>query len=277
MSTPGNRAREEPIESLLKDGHPAYPKSKIFDQEDHLRHQRMIRAVIQLWLIIGNILLLGGSAVLVWMYGPVLTLVVTAGALLLVSVGLGLYFFYRQYERIRTGKLFLRKLHQVRKERLLEEISPGDEESLLATHKRYREETPEVVEAYREESNKYRRTHNIFQGITIVGSIAISTLATAAVSQESFRWVTVAISLIVGISAGFTGYFKYRERSFSLQQTADSIERQYYSVDLRVGRYRGKSEAVAYADFAHEVVLLREEQSKRQQQLEQPAEVKQEQ
>ncbi|WP_246106171.1 DUF4231 domain-containing protein [Pseudonocardia kunmingensis] len=185
--------------------------------------------------------------------------------------------YYRQYERIRQGKLRLRKLNQVRKEHLLEEASQAGDASLLAIHKRYREEAPDVVEAYREESNKYRRTHNVLQGITIVGSITISTLATAAVTQESFRWLTVAISLIVGIAAGFTGYFKYRERSFNLQQTADSIERQYYSVELRVGRYRGKAEADAYADFAHEVEWLREEQSKRQQQLEQPAEVKQEQ
>jgi hypothetical protein len=94
---------------------------------------------------------------------------------------------------------------------------------------------------------------------------------------ETFDWFTVAVSLVVGISAGFTGYFKYRERSFNLQQTADAIERQYHMVELRVGRHRGKTETDAYSDFANEVEWLREEQNKRQQQLEQPPDVKQEQ
>lgn len=80
----------------------------------------------------------------------------------------------------------------------------------------------------------------------------------------------------VGLAAGFTGYFKYHERSFNLQQTADAIEREYEAVELRVGRYAGKSDEEAYALFADVVERHRDEQNKRQQQLDQPVEVKRE-
>ena len=32
------------------------------------------------------------------------------------------------------------------------------------------------------------------------------------------------MTFAVGIASGFMGYFKYKERSFYLQQTADAIE-----------------------------------------------------
>ena len=233
----GDISTEESLESLLADGHPAHIKSRIFDQEEHLHHERLIRRFIALWLFVGNLLLLASCVTLAWLLelrDPILL----GGATFVVagSCGQATFLYYRQYRRIRKAELYLRKLHQVRKERLLEDMRIGDGEDLLAIHKRYREEIPEVVDAYRNESNRHRRVHNAFQGITIVGSIATSTLATAAVSLETFDWFTVAVSLVVGISAGFAGYFKYRERSFNLQQTADAIERQ--SGPLQLGGRR---------------------------------------
>ncbi|MFC0111500.1 hypothetical protein [Kibdelosporangium aridum] len=71
---------------------------------------------------------------------------------------------------------------------------------------------------------------------------------------------------------------RYREDIPEVQQAADSIERSYYSVELRAGRYAvAGDEKAAYRMFVNEVESLREEQGKRQQQLEQPVEVKQEQ
>jgi hypothetical protein len=77
-----------------------------------------------------------------------------------------------------------------------------------------------------------------------------------------------------GLSAGFMGYFKYHERSFNLQQTADAIEREYEAVDLRVGRYEDMGDESAYSLFADTVERMRDEENKRQQKLDQPVEVK---
>jgi len=43
---------------------------------------------------------------------------------------------------------------------------------------------------------------------------------------------------MVGVSSVFMGYFKYKERSFYLQQTADAIETEWEAVDVGVGRYK---------------------------------------
>lgn len=76
----------------------------------------------------------------------------------------------------------------------------------------------------------------------------------------------------VDVAAGFTGYFKFRERSFYLQQTSDSIYQELSAVGLGIGRHKGKTEPEAMTEFTEQVELLKIEQRKRQQQLEQPSE-----
>jgi hypothetical protein len=71
------------------------------------------------------------------------------------------------------------------------------------------------------------------------------------------------------------GYFKYKERSFYLQQTADAIESEWEAVEIGVGRYkRIENEDEALAEFVEEVHRLKSEQKKRQQNLEQPPEAR---
>jgi hypothetical protein len=72
----------------------------------------------------------------------------------------------------------------------------------------------------------------------------------------------------VSISAGFTGYFKYRERSFNQQQTADAIAREAKAVELGIGDYAVPEEE-ALKMFAQKVEDLKEEQRKKELQLEQ--------
>ncbi|MFF4493386.1 DUF4231 domain-containing protein [Streptomyces sp. NPDC001546] len=137
----------------------------------------------------------------------------------------------------------------------------------------YRETVPAVVEQFRAEGKGYRRTHNIFQSVIIIGSLATSTAASLADAPPPYKWITVATSFAVGLSAGFTGYFKFRERSFYLQQTADSIEEEYDSVTLGVGRYKSiADDEASLVEFTERVEVLKSDQKKRQQQLDQPTE-----
>jgi replication-associated recombination protein RarA len=71
------------------------------------------------------------------------------------------------------------------------------------------------------------------------------------------------------------GYFKYKERSFYLQQTADAIETEWEAVEVGVARYKDASDETArLALFVDEVHHLKSEQKKRQQSLEQPPDVR---
>ena len=120
-------------------------------------------------------------------------------------------------------------------------------------------------------SKRYRRVHNWFQAIIIIGSLGTTTLAGLESYYPALRWGTIGLSFSVGISAGFTGYFKFRERSFYLQQTADSIEQEFSSVQLRIGPYSGASDDEVLRIFAERVENLKDEQRKREQQLDQPS------
>ncbi|HWZ20523.1 MAG TPA: DUF4231 domain-containing protein [Ktedonobacteraceae bacterium] len=146
----------------------------------------------------------------------------------------------------------------------------------LTPLEKYLEDTPGIIQNFRRESNNYRVKANFYQILIIVGSV----LATSASSAVGFglnnilRWIAPAISIMVAISAGLMAYFKFREKSFNLQQTADAIEQEYNAVELGIGYYKGKQPQEALQLFAEHVELLKDEQKKRQQQLEQPPDIK---
>jgi hypothetical protein len=136
----------------------------------------------------------------------------------------------------------------------------------------YRDSIPQDIEKYRGEGTYYRRIHNFLQAVIIVGALAASTLTSLIQSNPQLRWFAVGTTFSVGVAAGFTGYFKFRERSFYLQQTSDAIEQELSAVSLGIGRYKGRGETEALTEFTEQAELLKIEQRKRQQQLEQPSE-----
>lgn len=136
----------------------------------------------------------------------------------------------------------------------------------------YKEELPESIVEVRRQSRRYRSIHNTLQTIIIVGSLATSTVTGISLSNDDFRSVAAVVSFIVGISAGISGYFKFRERGFYLQKFADSLEREYQALELGIGRYANQTTADALAVFVAEVERLRAEQQEREQSLDQPSE-----
>lgn len=251
---------------LSGDSHPEDLARAISELSEQLHRARLLRRLLALWALPGNLVLVvvavgcftvleGPSA---WV--PILAVVVPA-----LSLAGSMTLLYRQYFSIRAMVTQLRDLHRVHREQLLDELAVGD---LLSAHKRYRAQLPDTISAYRVEARRYRRKHNALQSIIIAGSIATSVLAAVSVSLAQARWFAVAGSLLVAITAAFAGYSKFRERATNLQQTADALEREYHSVELRVGRYRRfDDERGAYGEFAHEAEALLAEHAKRQQQL----------
>ncbi|GAA3148340.1 hypothetical protein GCM10020001_084650 [Nonomuraea salmonea] len=67
-------------------------------------------------------------------------------------------------------------------------------------------------------------------------------------------------------------FFKFRERSFGQQQTADAIKKHYKAAELRIGEYEGEDEETALTLFARNVEILKDEQRKRELQLEESTE-----
>lgn len=67
------------------------------------------------------------------------------------------------------------------------------------------------------------------------------------------------------------GYFKYRERGFYLQQTADAIQQELDSAELGIFRYAEHDGPTTMRMLVEEVERLKAEQRKREQSLDQPS------
>jgi len=140
----------------------------------------------------------------------------------------------------------------------------------------YREDVAGVIEQHRADSRKYWLVHNVLQNLIMVGSAATTTVA-ALDTGGKLTWqsvLIVAIGFTVTLSAAFTGYYKYRERSYFLLQTADAIEEEANAVALGIGPYKNfgpDQQQQALKLFTQRVEDHRNEQRRRQQQLDQPA------
>ncbi|MEU6482019.1 DUF4231 domain-containing protein [Streptomyces sp. NPDC047017] len=134
----------------------------------------------------------------------------------------------------------------------------------------YREASLDVIASYRAQASRNRRVHNAFQLVIITGSIVVSTLtAMNEGSNAVLSIVTSSLSALVGISAGVTGYFKFRERGTTSQSTADDIEKNYNASGFQLGDYAEMEEIPRLILYAGTVERIKEEQRKREIQLEQ--------
>jgi hypothetical protein len=237
---------------------------RIGQRSERLYQAQVVQRLLLAWAFPGNVVLVA-LAVCCFAFLAALPWVLVAAVVVPIgSIAASGRWVYRQHFKVRAIDSELRELQRMYREHELEELGAD----LLAAHKRYRVRVPELIEGYRTKSRRDLWKHNALQGLIIVGSIVASALTAASVSIVDVRWAAVGASLLVAVSAAFAGYAKYRERGISLQQAADSLEREYESVELRVGRYRRfGDEREAFAEFAQEVETLREEQAKRQQQL----------
>ena len=129
------------------------------------------------------------------------------------------------------------------------------------------------LEEYRRSARRSRRAANLLQWTIIVGSVTATSLTSAdtgnGANLQSFRWIAAGVSAIVSVAAWLAGFFKFRERSFNQQQTADAIDKNYRAVELGIGEYNGLDERERLGKFAQQIEELKDEQRKRELQLEQ--------
>lgn len=132
-----------------------------------------------------------------------------------------------------------------------------------------------TIEEYYNSARGYRRTHNRFQTVIIIGSLLTTAITTAAAKYGSLDWLAIVISFSVGVSAGMTGYFKFRKSGVNLQQAVDQLEKEYRAVELGIRPYRSFSDdEERLVEFAERAEAIKDEQRKREQQLEQPPEAR---
>lgn len=233
---------------------------RIAERSEELYRARIVQRLLWVWAVPGNLLIVVVGALLAAL-SALLPVVLVVFAIAAVSAGVAAAFVYRQHFRVRAVDTELRALENAHREQLLDELATGD---LLDAHKRYRAQLPELIERYRTEARRDRWKDQVLQTVVIGGSILAATVTATATSVADVAFVAVGLSMLVALSAALAGYGKYRDRSAVWQQTADALEREYESVELRVGRYRRfAEEREAYAEFAEAVEALRAEKAGR--------------
>ncbi|MEU0084768.1 DUF4231 domain-containing protein [Streptomyces sp. NPDC006274] len=160
-------------------------------------------------------------------------------------------------------------------ERRILEASTGARSSKDRQHS-YRESIPQEIDRLRRETRRYRRVHNFFQWGLFVASVAMMVTSAVYEQPQPGKAIMISLGAFVSLTTAVTGYFKYRERAFNLQQTSDAIEQHVTAFDLAISPYNQQDEAANLEKLAENVETLRVEQRKRQQQLEQPNQGQQE-
>ncbi|MEI5097805.1 SLATT domain-containing protein [Streptomyces sp. PmtG] len=140
----------------------------------------------------------------------------------------------------------------------------------------YRESIPQEIERLRRETRSYRRVHNFFQWGLFFASVAMMVTSGVYEPPQPGKAILIGLGAFVAFTTAVTGYFKYRERAFNLQQTSDAIEQHVTAYGLAIPPYNQGDDAVNLERLAENVEALRVEQRKRQQQLEQPNQGQQE-
>jgi hypothetical protein len=93
-------------------------------------------------------------------------------------------------------------------------------------------------------------------------------------NDQSLNGLLLSSALRWASRQGLRAISNFGERAMNQRQTADAIEHEYNAAELGIRKYRSMGDQEALALLAEEVEWLREEQRKREQQLDQPPEVR---
>ncbi|MFF3863637.1 DUF4231 domain-containing protein [Streptomyces sp. NPDC002209] len=146
-------------------------------------------------------------------------------------------------------------------------------ENVRPAHSRqfaYKELLPQEIARLGAESRRYRRWHNTLQMGLIVCSAGITAASAVYDPPQPGKGIIILLGASVTVITAVSGFFKFRERGFNLQQTADEIEQHLTALNLSIAPYNQVSEEDNLRQFTAAVEGLRTEQRKREQQLDQP-------
>lgn len=209
-------------------------------------------------------------------------------ACIIILIGLIAYFFTDITDSTGTaGFAIFRRMHELmelkEKTDTLEmqvQVMKNHQTLLLSVHEQlelYKDEVFQVIDKYTKRANRNRNYYYILQLLIIFASLLVTGLTsglTNLVYILHLPWITPFISFMVSFLTAMVTLFRPKERGYNLQQTADAIEYEIACSNRRIYGYKGLDTEKVYTKLAEEIERLRNEQRKRQQQLEQASEVK---
>ncbi|UED88071.1 DUF4231 domain-containing protein [Streptomyces profundus] len=217
----------------------------IADLKRQIRRTRMIGAAT-LILCVGVpllLLFLVGMTAFTWRRFDMMPINIF-GVIVSIALGAGCAIFVEQFDTKQPqftdekGRLCQRAKSVVE---LRLDLELADEARILAASKAtraaferqysYREAIPREIDRLRAESTTYRRRHNWLQWALILCSAAIPAVTALYDPPQPGKGILIGLGTAVSVITSVMGYFKFKERGFNLQQTADAIEQHTTALD----------------------------------------------
>ncbi|TQS20989.1 DUF4231 domain-containing protein [Microbispora sp. KK1-11] len=241
---------------------------KIVQQQSVLRNLRTTRLLQAIWLIASMVAatFLGSAMFIgIWTnYRTPFTLIGFAAAA--ISTALAAGYIIKLRPRISDNVHQLRTLET---EQL--HLAAREEANPISALRIYRLIASNDIEELSRNARRNQRYANILQWIVILGSVTSTSLAGIAVGggdDPRVRLITAISSGLVSVAAAAAGFFKFRERRTTQQQTADAMKRHLKAIELRINEYDEEDEELVLKKFAQTMEELKDEQRKRELQLE---------
>lgn len=234
-------------EELPQERDVLYLTVALLNMERAIAKVRFISRTQRVCVVVGAVAFLAGTAGIILAWGtsfPFVKPAIGCGLVLLLSAALWFGVWDRPRDSGDGERTVFKPLPEL--ETLAESLrtelamARADEYPDLGDRRRrYRDEVHGIVQQYQGESRRYRRIHNTLQTLIMVGSAVVTTVSSLDAGQLTWqRMITIAASFTITVAAAVTGYYKYRERAYFLQQTADAIEEQLNGHEYGVGDYK---------------------------------------
>jgi DNA-binding transcriptional MerR regulator len=140
----------------------------------------------------------------------------------------------------------------------------------------YKDTLRQVIQEYQRNANFNRWTYFIIQMLIIACSLLVGGLTSGLnISIFGNHLLAPILSFVVSFLTAVITLFRPRERGFNLQQTADAIQYEIDCSSKKIYGYKGLTNEERFIRLSEEVERLRNEQRKRQQQLEQASDARQ--
>jgi hypothetical protein len=91
---------------------------------------------------------------------------------------------------------------------------------------------------YSRKADSYKKITHIVSSAVVVMSILLPVATSVFPCEWKYRWISLVLSLGIGLATGLAGVFRWRDLWISYRATEESLKREYSFYFVKTGVYR---------------------------------------
>ena len=111
---------------------------------------------------------------------------------------------------------------------------------------------------YSQKANLYKKITRIMSVIAVVMSLLLPVTTSVFPYEWKFRWISLTLSLGIGLVTSLESVFRWRELWISYRATEEALKREYSFYVVRAGIYEDVEDPIAQFIVRIETILLNE-------------------